>query len=98
MFLHLGKNVIIHLEDVIAVIDLSSVLEAEDTGEFIRIAEEEGFVRRIGGEKPKSMVICEKAVNKGKGNKTGTSVVYFSPISSSTLSRRAGFMHNIPMR
>ncbi|MDD2572941.1 MAG: extracellular matrix/biofilm biosynthesis regulator RemA family protein [Bacillota bacterium] len=84
MFLHLGKNVIIHLGDVIAVIDLCSVSEAKDTGEFIRIADEEGFVRRIGKDKPKSMVICEKAV-------------YFSPISSSTLSRRASFMHNISM-
>lgn len=96
MFLHLGKDVIIRSDDVIAIIDLKTVLESEDTDRFIKTAEEEGFIRTIGEDKPKSMVICEKGPGKDKNNKAGTSVVYFSSISSSTLGRRAGFMHNIP--
>ncbi len=95
MFLHLGKNVIIHLEDVIAIIDIDLALASQDTGEFIKIAEEEGFVTRISQNKPKSIVITEKPVDMGKKNKTSKSVIYFSPISSSTLSRRAGFIHDI---
>jgi hypothetical protein len=82
MFLHLGKNIIIHLEDVIAIMDLNSAARSEYTGEFISTAQEEGFVKTISSGKPKSMVITEKAV-------------YFSPISSSTLGRRAGFMNGI---
>lgn len=95
MFLHLGKNVIINLEDVIAIIDLSSVAGSSDTGDFIRTAREEGFVITITGEKPKSMIITEKAGGRNNKKGTGNSSVYFSPISSSTLSRRAGFLHNI---
>jgi hypothetical protein len=96
MFLHLGKNVIIHLEDVIAIIDLGSASDSEDTGNFIRTVREEGFVRSISNEEPKSMVITEKASGRNKKNKEGSCIVYFSPISSMTLSRRAGFMNSIP--
>ncbi len=95
MFLHLGKNVIINLEDVIAIIDLPSAVRSSDTGDFIRTAWEEGFVINITGEKPKSMVITEKAGCRNNKKGTGNCSVYFSPISSSTLSRRAGFLHNI---
>jgi hypothetical protein len=95
MYLHLGKNVIIHLEDVIAIIDIKSSSESKDTSEFIKVADEEGFVKTISKEKPKSVVITENASNGRRRNKAGASVVYFSPISSTTLSRRAGFMNNI---
>ena len=54
MFLHLGKNIIIHLEDVIAIMDLNTAARSEDTGGFIRTAQEEGFVKTIsrGNQNP----------------------------------------------
>ena len=52
---------------------------SSDTISFLRLAEEDGFVERITKEKPKSFIIAE--VNK-------KSKIYFSPISSSTLTKR----------
>jgi hypothetical protein len=56
-----------------------------DTNQFLRMAEEDGFVERITEEKPKSYVIAE--VNK-------KSKVYLSPISSATLSKRTDMDYN----
>ncbi len=88
MFLHLGKDVTVPIKNVIAIIDLRTVSEAVDTRRFIEIAKEEGFIKYIGDDKPKSMIVCERTSNKH--NKDITSIIYFSPISSSTLQRRAG--------
>ncbi len=55
-----GKNVIINLEDVIAIIDLSSTAGLATHEDFIRTAREEGFVIKITGENPKSMIITSR--------------------------------------
>ncbi|MDD5794223.1 extracellular matrix regulator RemB [Clostridium sp. HCP1S3_B4] len=79
MFLHLGENVVVPIKDVIGIFDLQSTMYSSDTIQFLRMAEEDGFVERITDEKPKSFVIAE--VNK-------KSKIYLSPISSSTLTKR----------
>ena len=79
MFLHLGENVVVPIKDVIGIFDLQSTMYSSDTIQFLRMAEEDGFVERITDEKPKSFVIAE--VNK-------KSKIYLSPISSSTLTTR----------
>ncbi len=90
MFLHLGRDVTVHVKNIIAIIALKTISEAEASQRFIKTAEEEGFVKVIGDNRPKSMVVCERALNKHRHNKKVRSIVYFSPISSSTLRRRAG--------
>lgn len=52
---------------------------SSDTIQFLRLAEEDGFVERITDEKPKSFIIAE-VDNKSK--------IYLSPISSTTLTKR----------
>lgn len=79
MFLHLGENVVVPVKDVIAIFDMETSIYGSDTVQFLRMAEEDGFVERITKEKPKSFVIAE--VNK-------KSKIYLSPISSVTLSKR----------
>ena len=79
MFLHLGENVVVPIKDVIGIFDLQSTMYSSDTIQFLRMAEEDGFVERITDEKPKSFVIAE--VNK-------KSKINLSPISSSTLTKR----------
>ena len=74
MFLHIGGYVIVPLRDLISVIDVSSA-ESTINDEFVKTAEEEGFVVQLTG-KPSSLVICTKRV-------------YLSPISAQTLARRA---------
>ena len=75
MFLHLGENVAVPISDIIGIFDLETTMYGSDTSQFLRMAEEDGFVERITEETPKSYVIAE--VNK-------KSKVYLSPISSTT--------------
>lgn len=85
MFLHLGENVVVPIKDVIGIFDLQATSYSSDTTQFIRMAEEDGFVERITNEQPKSFVIAE--VNK-------MSKIYLSPISSSTLTKRTDINYN----
>lgn len=85
MFLHLGENVVVPIKDVIGIFDLQTTMYSSDTIQFLRMAEEDGFVERITDEQPKSFVIAE--VDK-------MSKVYLSPISSSTLTKRTTMDYN----
>lgn len=86
MFLHLGENVVVPIKDIIGIFDLDNTMYSSDTIQFLRMAEEDGFVERITNDKPKSFVIAE--VNK-------KSKIYLSPISSSTLSKRTKINYNL---
>ncbi|MCI6190382.1 MAG: extracellular matrix regulator RemB [Clostridium sp.] len=86
MFLHLGENVVVPIKDVIGIFDLQSTKYSSDTNQFLRMAEEDGFVERITKENPKSFVIAE--VDK-------KSKIYLSPISSTTLTKRTDMDYNL---
>lgn len=86
MFIHLGENIVIPLKDIIAILDIDSTSFSSDTRQFLKTADEEGFVRRITDDDPKSFVLAE--VNK-------KSVIYLSPISSITLCKRSGFIDSL---
>lgn len=86
MFLHLGENVVVPIKDVIGIFDLQNTMYSSDTIQFLRMAEEDGFVERITKEQPKSFIIAE--VNK-------MSKIYLSPISSSTLNKRTSVDYNL---
>jgi hypothetical protein len=79
VFLHLGENVVVPVKDIIGIFDLQNTMYSSDTIQFLRLAEEDGFVERITDEKPKSFIIAE-VDNKSK--------IYLSPISSTTLTKR----------
>lgn len=86
MILHLGGDIIVQVNDIIAILDINTVENADVNREFVKIAEEEGFVKRITDEPPKSYVLAE--INK-------KSILFISPISSVTLLRRSGFIESI---
>jgi len=86
MVLHLGGDVVIPTKDIIAIFDLKNIETSEINKEFLEIAEDEGFVQSISDEKPKSFVLAES------GNKT---MMYMSPISSSTLLKRSRSVEGI---
>jgi hypothetical protein len=76
MFLHLGGDVVVSKEDIIAILDMRT-RQAPITKEFIEIARDEGFIKSIyDKEKEKSFVIT-------------TRDIYMSPISCITLKKRA---------
>ncbi len=79
MYLHLGKGRVVNTKDIIAIMDLESSSLSPNTREFLRIVEEEGFVRNVSEEIPKTFVVCEI---------DGQSVVYVTNISSKALSGR----------
>lgn len=83
MFLHLGENVVVPLKDIIGIFDFETTMYSTDTIQFLRMAEEDGFVERITKDNPKSFVVAE--VDK-------KSKIYLSPISSTTLTKRSGSM------
>lgn len=87
MFLHLGENIVVPIKDIIGIFDVETSMYSSDTIQFLRMAEEDGFVQRITKDKPKSFIIAE--VDK-------KSKVYLSPISSSTLTKRSETLYYEP--
>jgi ribosomal protein S8 len=84
--LHLGGDVIISMKDVIAIFDIETSMTSEVNKEFLEIAKEEGFIKKISKNDPKTFVLAEL------DHKT---MIFLSPISSSTLLKRTGFVKNI---
>lgn len=94
MFLHLGNNFVIPLEDIIAIIDKKTAFESKDTVDFFRTAKEEDFIKNIVDEDIKSYIITEKIEKDKKERKSiRKSIIYSSNISSSTLYKRAGLIN-----
>lgn len=89
MFLHLGENLVVPVKDIIGIFDIETASYSSDTTQFLRLAEEDGFVERVNNEPPKSFILAE--VNK-------KSKIYLSPISTSTLSKRTEITSNYSQR
>lgn len=86
MFLHIGGDVVIPLASVIAILDIDTTTISKDTKDFLKVAEEEGFIQSISEDLPKSFVITETD-KKSK--------IYLSPISSITLQKRSRYIQGI---
>lgn len=80
MYLHLGRGTVVNTKNVIAILDLDSTSLSKSTRNFLKVVEEEGFVRNVSEELPKTFVLCEI---------DGQSVVYITNISSKALAGRA---------
>ncbi len=74
MFLHLGKDVLIPVKNVISIVNLTDD-HSEINEIFLKTAAEEGFVIQLS-EEPISCIITSRCV-------------YLSPISVQTLKKRA---------
>ncbi len=80
MFLHLGADVMIPKQDIIAILDVYTGL-VDPTRDFLKMARSQGLVETIGEpEKVRTYVIT-------------TDTVYLSPISGGTLKKRTGVAH-----
>jgi len=82
MFIHLGGDVMVQSKEVIAIFDLKMKYSSDSTKEFLDVADEEGFVVVIDENESKSFVVT-------------TRKVYYSPISSLTLKKRASFVSEL---
>ncbi|MBQ7097978.1 MAG: DUF370 domain-containing protein [Clostridia bacterium] len=79
MYLHLGCDTVVNTKDIISILDLESTSISKYSKEFLKIVEEEGFVRNVSEEIPKSFVVCEEE---------GQSVIYITNISTKALAGR----------
>ncbi len=79
MYLHLGNNTVVNTGNIIAIFDLESTSVSKYSKEFLKISEEEEFVKNVSEEIPKSYILCDE---------NGQSVVYITNISTKTLCGR----------
>ena len=86
MFIHIGGDVVIPVRNIIAILDIDTTTISRDTKDFLRIAEEEGFIESISEDLPKSFIITDTE-KKSK--------IYLSPISSVKLQKSAGYINDI---
>jgi len=79
MYIHLGNDVVISMQSLIAIVNIEEPLSA-DIQDILDIATEERKLITISEkDKKKALVICDDCA-------------YISPISSSTLYKRANYI------
>lgn len=87
MFIHIGSDEVVLTKDVIMILNKGALL-SKDTSDFLQVAHEEGFIDdgssslQEAREGKNSAIILDKKI-------------VFSPISSTTLSKRARFIKNL---
>lgn len=86
MFLHLGQETVVRLDDIVGIFDIETTSISKETRWFLTHAENKLKVTNVSNDLPKSFVVCE--------NDRETRV-YISQISSATLKRRTGFIENL---
>lgn len=83
MYLHLGQNTVVLMDDVVGIFDLETSTVSNCSRRFLYDAQKGGRVFNISDEIPKTYVICVDAEQR--------ETVYISQISSATLRKRAAF-------
>ena len=79
MYLHLGNDVVINTEKIVAMFDIDACTVSKKTRDFVAAAQKNGEVINVSYELPRSFVVC---------NDKGKTSVYISQLSTKTLSRR----------
>ena len=82
MYLHLGNDIVVRKNEILAVFDLDNTTQSAQTRAYLSAAEKAGRVINAAGlEIPKSFVVC--------AGKDGQQTVYLSQLNSSTLGKRS---------
>ena len=89
MYLHLGQDTVVRLDEVVGIFDMDKSTISKHSRQFLADAQKGGRIFNVSEELPKSYVVC---VDKEK-NET----VYISQISSSTLLKRTGFLEELAL-
>lgn len=80
MYLHLGEETDVFLDDVIGVFDLDTTTVVKTSRDFLSMKEKQGKINIVSYELPKSFILC---VNDEKEE-----TIYLSQISPQTLLKR----------
>ncbi len=80
--LHLGADNIISAKDIVLIADYKTATHSNETNKFLKIAQEEGFVVDFSDGEPKSFIVTNETV-------------YYSMISSNTLTKRLNSLYDL---
>lgn len=109
MILHVGGETVVLVEDIIAIIDVDTAMSSKETRKYLQSAKENGEMIYIGDETPKSYIVTvsrsavdltkkgRKDTPRGTMNRPQKHRIYISPISSSTLLKRSGYVGALSM-
>lgn len=89
MYLHLGQDTVVRLDQVIGIFDLDTATISKVTRDYLARAEKAGEVENITYELPKSFIVCRDDKSPTKQR------VYISQISSTTLLKRSVYINDI---
>lgn len=76
MFIHLGGDMVLNADSIVAILDHNSQDLSEENQNFLKVKKKQKATVKVTEDVPKSFVITKDEV-------------YLSPISSHTLKRRA---------
>ena len=79
MYLHLGNDVVVQTQNIIAMFDLDACTVSKKTRDFLAAAQKQGEIVTVSYELPKSFVVCRE---------NGKTIVYISQLSTKTLNKR----------
>lgn len=81
MYIHIGSATVIRTRDIVGIFDIDYCSISKRTREYFKKVEDAGLVVNVAEELPKSFIVCREG---------SRDVVYISPISPTTLKKRAG--------
>lgn len=76
MYIHLGGEKIIRSSELVAIFDISIEKSSKISKQYVNHAQQQKHIEMIGEEEAKSIVVTQNTV-------------YYSPISTTTLKKRA---------
>lgn len=89
MYLHLGQDTVVTLEEIIGIFDMDTTTVSKISKDYLAAAQRKGDVVNVSYELPKSFIVCRDARKKRKRT------VYISQISSATLRKRTGYVEGL---
>ena len=91
MYLHLGQNVMIPLNEIIWIFDLDNTTWSHRTRKSLAVCEREGRVIAVGDDLPRALLLCSERSRSGRRRKRehdSRAVVYLTQLSVQTLEKR----------
>ena len=76
MYLHLGSDVSVHVDDIIGIFDIEKVTVEKYMNEYLSYCQKNGKIYYVSLNMPKSIIVC-------------SDIVYISNVSCLTLKKRA---------
>ena len=87
MYLHLGQDKVVNMDEIIGIFDLDTSTVSKATRDYLAKAEKDGIITNVCTDLPKSFIVCKDRRDKVQ--------VYISQISSSTLLKRTQYVESL---